>query len=96
MSYNVKSFEVFEKQAKRLIKKYTSLKCELLQFVQDLKENPVKGTPIYLNPYEGVNFRNPVVILTNNKTASSAEDFAVSLYQQPNSKTKIKISAFAA
>jgi hypothetical protein len=31
MSYNVKSIAVFEKQAKRLIKKYASLKKELLE-----------------------------------------------------------------
>lgn len=31
MSYKVKTIAVFEKQAKRLIKKYVSLKTELLQ-----------------------------------------------------------------
>jgi hypothetical protein len=31
MSYKVKTIDVFEKQAKRLIKKYVSLKTELLQ-----------------------------------------------------------------
>jgi mRNA-degrading endonuclease RelE of RelBE toxin-antitoxin system len=46
MSYSVKSIEVFEKQAKRLIKKYTSLKVELLALIQELKENPEKGNPI--------------------------------------------------
>jgi hypothetical protein len=40
MSYKVKTIDVFEKQAKRLIKKYVSLKTELLQLVQELKENP--------------------------------------------------------
>ena len=38
MSYKVKTIDVFEKQAKRLIKKYVSLKTELLQLVQELKE----------------------------------------------------------
>jgi mRNA-degrading endonuclease RelE of RelBE toxin-antitoxin system len=46
MSYSVKSIAVFEKQAKRLIKKYASLKKELLQLVQELKENPEQGTAI--------------------------------------------------
>ena len=46
MSYNVKSIAVFQKQAKRLIKKYPSLKIELLDLVQDLKENPKQGTAI--------------------------------------------------
>ena len=46
MSYKVKSIAVFEKQAKRLIKKYASLKKELLELVQELKENPEQGTAI--------------------------------------------------
>lgn len=46
MSYKVKTIDVFEKQAKRLIKKYVSLKTELLQLVQELKENPEQGTAI--------------------------------------------------
>jgi mRNA-degrading endonuclease RelE of RelBE toxin-antitoxin system len=43
MSYKVKTIDVFEKQAKRLIKKYVSLKTELLQLVQELKQNPELG-----------------------------------------------------
>lgn len=46
MSYKVKSIEVFEKQAKRLIKKYSSLKKELLELVKSLKEDPEQGTAI--------------------------------------------------
>lgn len=46
MSYKVKSITVFEKQTKRLVKKYASLKNELLALVQKLKENPEQGTAI--------------------------------------------------
>ncbi len=46
MSYNVKTIEVFEKQAKRLIKKYASLKNELLNLVGQLKKKPEQGTLI--------------------------------------------------
>jgi mRNA-degrading endonuclease RelE of RelBE toxin-antitoxin system len=46
MSYKVKTIDVFEKQAKRLIKKYVSLRTELLELVQELKENPEQGTAI--------------------------------------------------
>lgn len=46
MSYEVKSIAVFEKQTKRLIKKYASLKKELLNLVQELKHNPEQGTAI--------------------------------------------------
>ena len=37
---------MFERQAKRLIKKYASLKQELLQLVQQLKDNPELGTAL--------------------------------------------------
>jgi hypothetical protein len=46
MNYSVKSIAVFEKQAKRLIKKYASLKNELLDLIKELKENPEFGTAI--------------------------------------------------
>ena len=46
MSYEVKTISVFEKQAKRLIKKFPSLKNELLELVQELKKSPQQGTAI--------------------------------------------------
>lgn len=46
MSYSVKSIEVFERQAKKLVKKYPSLKSELLDLVLELKKNPDKGKAI--------------------------------------------------
>jgi mRNA-degrading endonuclease RelE of RelBE toxin-antitoxin system len=52
MSYSVKSLAVFEKQAKRLVKKYPSLKIELLELVQKLKENPQLGKSIGRNCYK--------------------------------------------
>lgn len=44
MNYTVKSIQLFEKQAKRLIKKYPSLKEELIELIQSLKINPAQGT----------------------------------------------------
>lgn len=52
MSYSVKSIEVFERQTKRLAKKYTSLKYELQVLVQALKEYPNQGTAIGKNCYK--------------------------------------------
>lgn len=46
MAYRVKSIGVFERQAKKLTKKYPSLKSELIGLVQELKVNPVMGTAI--------------------------------------------------
>jgi hypothetical protein len=46
MSFKVKSIYTFERQAKRLIKKFPSLKKEIFELIQDLKENPNQGTYI--------------------------------------------------
>ncbi len=46
MSYKVKTIVVFERQAKRLIKKYPSLKKELRELTAQLKEKPTQGTSI--------------------------------------------------
>ncbi len=46
MSYNVKTISVFERQAKRLKKKFPSLKNEIQALINELKEGPTKGTPI--------------------------------------------------
>ena len=46
MDYSVKTISVFEKQARRLSRKYPSLKYDLLLLVKSLKENPVTGTAL--------------------------------------------------
>jgi len=46
MSFNVKSISVFERQTKRLLKKYPSLKKEIQDLIKELKEVPKKGTSI--------------------------------------------------
>jgi len=46
MSYNVKTIIIFEKQAKRLIKKYPSLRTELISLIARLKDNPSHGTAL--------------------------------------------------
>ena len=46
MSYKVKITPKFEKELKRLAKKYPSLKIEYPELVNSLKENPVQGVSI--------------------------------------------------
>ncbi|MEK7719969.1 MAG: type II toxin-antitoxin system RelE/ParE family toxin [Bacteroidota bacterium] len=46
MSFNVKTISVFDRQAKRLAKKFPSLKKELQTLISELKEDPIQGTPI--------------------------------------------------
>ena len=50
-------------------------------------ENITEMEPIYITPNTGIKYLNPIVILTNDKTASSAEDFTISLYKQKNVTT---------
>jgi hypothetical protein len=42
----------FQRQAKRLIKKYPSLKSELLELIEKLKETPQQGTPLGNNCFK--------------------------------------------
>ncbi len=46
MSYNVKFISRFEKELKRLSKKYPSLKSDFSLLLQSLKENPSQGTSL--------------------------------------------------
>ncbi len=46
MSYNIELSANFRKEAKRLIKKYPSLKTELAELFAELAENPTIGTPL--------------------------------------------------
>ena len=52
MSYKVKTISVFERQAKRLMKKFLSLKKEIQLLISELKEEPAKGTLIGNNCYK--------------------------------------------
>jgi mRNA-degrading endonuclease RelE of RelBE toxin-antitoxin system len=52
MSFNVKTIPVFERQANRLIKKFPSLKKEILELIKELKGKPDKGTSIGHNCYK--------------------------------------------
>ncbi|MBK7794835.1 MAG: type II toxin-antitoxin system RelE/ParE family toxin [Saprospiraceae bacterium] len=46
MSYSVELSDNFKKEAKRLVKKYRSLKTELAKLFIELEENPTLGTPL--------------------------------------------------
>ena len=46
MSYNIELSDNFKKEAKKLCKKYASLKPELIELFSKLEENPFLGTPL--------------------------------------------------
>lgn len=52
MSYKVLSIPVFDKQYKRLLKKYPSLKKELRELSESLQQHPEQGTRIGKNCYK--------------------------------------------
>jgi len=52
MSFNVKTISIFERQTKRLVKKYPSLKKEIQKLIRVLKEDPENGTSIGHNCYK--------------------------------------------
>jgi len=52
MSYSVIPIEKFKKEAKRLVKKYPSLKNELNELASLLQANPTAGTSLGNNTYK--------------------------------------------
>lgn len=52
MSYKVIPTSQFEKDLKRLFKKYPSLKSDISVLVEQLKDNPKLGTPLLKNCYK--------------------------------------------
>jgi mRNA-degrading endonuclease RelE of RelBE toxin-antitoxin system len=52
MSYKIKTIPTFDKQAKRLAKKYKSLKNDLTNLIKDLLNNPEQGFGIGQNCYK--------------------------------------------
>ena len=52
MSYNVLSIPPFDKQLKRLAKKYPSIKKEFAKLLETLEEQPQQGTNLGNNCYK--------------------------------------------
>ena len=46
MNYNIVTYPQFEKELKRLAKKYKSLKSDFVTFLQELQENPNEGAQL--------------------------------------------------
>lgn len=52
MSYKIIPVDKFKKEAKRLIKKYPSLKSELIELNNQLEQNPTIGTALGNNTFK--------------------------------------------
>lgn len=51
------------------------------------KASFAEAKPQYILPHKGARYSKQVILLTSDRTASSAEDFAISLYTQPHVTT---------
>jgi mRNA-degrading endonuclease RelE of RelBE toxin-antitoxin system len=52
MTYKIELTENFKKEAKKLIKKYASLRLEILEMGKELEKNPTLETPLGNNVYK--------------------------------------------
>jgi mRNA-degrading endonuclease RelE of RelBE toxin-antitoxin system len=52
MSFEIFSIPPFDKQLKRLVKKYPSLKQEFIQLILSLENDPIQGTALGNNCYK--------------------------------------------
>ena len=52
MSYKIEITDNFKKEAKKLIKKYASLRAEIEELGKKLSENPTLGTPLGNDVYK--------------------------------------------
>ena len=52
MNYSVLTIAPFDRQIKRLSKKYPSLKAEFASLIEELEQNPEKGTPMGNNCFK--------------------------------------------
>ncbi|GBU25314.1 hypothetical protein R83H12_01957 [Fibrobacteria bacterium R8-3-H12] len=66
MQYKVKTLAIFERQFKRLAKKYTSLKTDLENLISALEKEPLIGKPLGKNC-----FKVRLSITSKNKGKSS-------------------------
>ena len=52
MNYKIELSSNFKKEAKKLVKKYPSLKTELIKLFSELEKNPTLGIPLGDNIYK--------------------------------------------
>ena len=52
MSYDILTLSVFDKQVRKLARKYPSIKADIIRLAEELAENPVLGTSLGSNLYK--------------------------------------------
>lgn len=79
MSFEIIPILPFRREAKRLIKKFPSLRNELLKLIESLKENPQQGTPLGNDC-----FKIRISIASKNKEKSGGARVLTCIYQADN------------
>ena len=75
MSFDIISIDFFDRQAKRLVKKYPSLKSERGQIKSQLAGNPQTGTPLGYDCY-----KIRLAIASKNKGKSGGARIITNIY----------------
>ncbi|MDQ1086942.1 type II toxin-antitoxin system RelE/ParE family toxin [Siphonobacter sp. SORGH_AS_1065] len=52
MSYKIILTPTFEKEFKRLLKKYPSIKLDIFELGKSLQDNPIQGSEVFKNCYK--------------------------------------------
>lgn len=52
MNYKIKTISVFDRNIKKLAKKYPSIKSDFAELLESLRENPAQGTSLGNNSYK--------------------------------------------
>jgi mRNA-degrading endonuclease RelE of RelBE toxin-antitoxin system len=94
MSYNVLVIQPFDKQLKRLVKKYPSLKNEFAKLLESLEQEPEQGTNLGNNCYKiriaigskGKGKRGGGRVITNFVIAEETV-FLISIYDKSEKET---------
>ena len=73
MSYSIFSIPPFDKQLKRLAKKYLSLKEDFSALVESLEKRPIQGTPLGKNCYK---IRLAITSKGKGKSGGSKSDYS--------------------
>ena len=81
MSFLVETIYHFEREARKLKKKFPSLKDEINQLIDDLEENPLLGTPLGNGFYKGKGKRGGARIVTYVKVVAETV-YLVSIYDK--------------
>ena len=87
MSFSIKTSKTFEKELKKLVRKYPSLKNEFTQFVTQLESNPATGTPLGNNLYK-------IRLAMASKGKGKSGGARVITYVQTDDKTIVLLSIY--